>query len=148
MAPGWGTSSSSTISVLSYGKSSLAGKKFFPQFSSSFVREFQIFFLSETHVTEDGCLRYDGVVPKNRLFKIGARERATFGRANGGIFCGILKNKWLDKYVHVVTCVILSTYYNPSSWLQDFDGLEDGLLENCGQDFIVCGDLNGRIESY
>ena len=109
---------------------------------------------------EEGCNYYENVFPSHRLTWIGATKQAVFGRAIGGLLCGVRRSPIFDKIISLEknnnmllvnvrigndNICVLPMYLNYNNWHQDFVSLESWCIENFNKKLIICGDLNGRI---
>lgn len=80
-----------SLSILAYNINGLSNKVMFPKFFS-FIYKYDIFFLSETHVTEGNISNYIRHFSEFELKWIPALKTSKFGRASGGCILGYKKS--------------------------------------------------------
>lgn len=78
------------LSIIAYNINGLANKVMFPKFFS-FINMYDIFFLAETHVTENNISNYSKYFREFELKWIPAKKTSKFGRASGGCILGYKK---------------------------------------------------------
>lgn len=149
------------IEILSYNVNGLVSKLLFPEFFT-FVKSYEIFFLFETHVTEEKIIQYNKYFGEFELKSIAATKLSRFGRASGGCLYGYKKKGLWSKYLEFAIVenvdvlvfksnsnklIFLPTYLNCNSWHMDFLTLSSALQNSSERSLVIVGDLNARVGS-
>lgn len=142
--------------LVSYNVANLNSKIKFGNFFT-YINNFDIFFLFETHVLADNRIHFASFFKNYVLYWIDATKNHSAGRAIGGCLYGFKKTiqkKYSLKFCEFPNGVSLYTklndvcfhfiprYINCTSWSRDFDKFEDFLYNLKGASFCIVGDLN------
>ena len=126
----------------------------------SYICNFDIFFLFETHVVSEKQCNFSSYFKKHSLYWIPAIKTHNSGRASGGCLYGFKKEiqKSLNlKFINYRNNIILSSsfnnntfyfipkYLNCTRWKVEFENFEDMLIDLNPSNFCIIGDLNCRI---
>lgn len=147
------------VKILSYNIAGLANKTMFPNFFE-FIKNYDIFFLHETFVTEEFFDRYNNLFAGFELRWVKAVKNNKYGRASGGGLYGYNKKvqskfrlhfeRFNDSYlltarINEVNMYIVPVYFNPNKWEEDFLEFSDWIIQSRLQNMIIIGDMNVRI---
>ena len=146
--------------MLSYNIKGLSNKSFKSDFFE-YVKTFDVFFLSETHVEEPKTKEFEKYFGGFDISWKYASRRSMFGRASGGCIFGVKRGL---KYVGVshsfinidgidvikisidkIHLHVIPLYLRPNEWYEDFESLTNILTASKIDNLIVMGDLNVRI---
>lgn len=126
----------------------------------TYINNFDVFFLFETHVISDRQLYFSSFFKNYSLHWIAATKVHKAGRASGGCLYGFKKEiqkKFSLKFITVNSNVVLSAkfsddvyyfiprYLNCTNWKSDLESFEIFLDAFSPSNFCIVGDLNARI---
>lgn len=126
----------------------------------SFVKQYKIFVLTETHLLSDQNQYIENIFYDYHLCWTPAEKNSKFGRASGGIVCGIQLNSGLiemTKFENYHNLLVLSMeickqkikfvplYLNGGRWDGDFNLLNQYVELNSISNFILKEDCNIRV---
>ena len=141
---------------MSYNVSGLTNKLLFVDFFN-YVQDFDLFFLYETHVTEDNISKFSNYFRNFKLVWKAAIKYNVKGRASGGSLFGIkislLKNYSFEecegvtvvKLLRENNMYIIPFYINCNHWNEDQEYLNNTMLHLAGKSILLIGDFNARI---
>lgn len=128
----------------------------------TYINNFDIFFLYETHVLADKRIHFSSFLRNYVLYWVDATKIHAKGRAIGGCLFGFKKSiqsKYTLKFCEFQNGVTLSaklndvcfhfipSYINCTNWVHDFNRFTK-LIENLnGEPFCIIGDLNARVST-
>lgn len=145
---------------MAYNVHGLENKFFHPDFYA-FIEQNDVFILIETHVEEKNIVNYKNRFRTFDTIWIPATRNSIYGRAIGGIVCGIKKDlvetgvKYEFKSIGNMVVILISTsisdfaiypvYLRSANWENDFEELKRAINIISAPNPIVIGDLNIRI---
>lgn len=157
-----GTENNVYLDIVAYNVAGLKSKIYNVEFVE-FLRKFQLFMLFECFIVqEDVFLNFKKKFNNYDLVFQPAVKQSRYGRASGGSIYGIKKDtatKDKIKFVQFSNVdlieinskfgnhYILPVYLNCNSWQSDFNSLYDFLNKYQNLQFLLIGDLNGRISN-
>lgn len=145
--------------LISYNIANLSSKRNFSNFFS-YINEFEIFFLFETHVLPEKQIEFSCYFRDYVLHWEDAIKYHRAGRASGGCLFGFKKSiekKYSLKFVQLLgktvlqlnlnndLCFLIPCYLNCTNWLNDFDKLQSVLPGLREHSYCILGDLNARL---
>ena len=132
----------------------------FPEFFD-FLAKFDIFALSETHITDEYTKNFERYFKDFALLWKPAIRSSNYGRASGGCLYGVKKNltmknisyqfnqKYGMDYINIkgygTQFELIPIYINGATWMAEFEGIKHHLREDMAQNTILVGDMNARI---
>lgn len=147
--------------LIAYNVANLNSKRNFNNFFS-YINEFEIFFLFETHVLSENQNEYFCYFRDYILHWEGATKFHRAGRASGGCLFGFKKQvqkKYSLKFVQLSNrtvlqmllnnelCFLIPAYLNCTNWLNDFEKLENAFPALRHHAYCIIGDLNARLSN-
>lgn len=145
--------------LVAYNVANLKSKLNYNNFFT-YINNFDIFFLFETHVIKDKRIHFSHYFKDYSLYWEDAKKVHSAGRASGGCLYGFKKTiqaTFSLKFQNISDNIILSAkfgdvgfqfiprYINCSSWLSDFNTFEAFLIGSKLTSFCIIGDLNARV---
>lgn len=146
--------------MLSYNVHGLRSKCLYPDFFE-YVRSFDIFALIETHVVESETEGWKKYFNDFNLYWLNAERNHTYGRASGGILCGV--NRSLQKIginheyqrkdnINIIkikspetSFVFVPVYIRGEKWSSEFEVVKEVFKNLSESNIILAGDMNVRI---
>lgn len=145
--------------MVAYNVANLKSKLKFNNFFS-FINEFDVFFLFETHVLSENRSDFYQFFQNFVLFWIDSKKVKNAGRSSGGCLYGFRKtlqsafsfkfeslneNVYLSATFGDKNIKIIPRYINCNKWKTEFDNFENFLNDLRLSSFCIIGDLNARI---
>lgn len=146
--------------ILSYNINGLNNKCLYPEFFS-YIGSFEMFALLETHIMENQTERWSKYFNDFDPFWQAAKRVNHYGRASGGILCGIKKNllkrgvkhEYMTENGFIVVKIeslhmkftYIPIYIRGENWNTEFGLLKDTFLGIEETSIIIAGDTNARI---
>lgn len=148
---------------MSYNINGFENKYLHPSFFK-YINSNDIFVLLETHLIENKFENVKKYFPGFDLYFQAAKRFYGFGRASGGMICGINKNlktngiKYESKNISDIlyfkfdnentTFTLVPIYLRPAIWTEEFNNLKMFFENNDITNIILIGDLNVRIGEW
>lgn len=148
------------LKILSYNVHGLKNKCLYPEFFN-YIGGFEIFALLETHVMEnqtDGWFKY---FKDFHLCWYYAEKSSRYGRASGGIVCGVKKDLYeigikhtfrTENNLNIIhiqtptnTFIVIPAYIRQEHWTNEFNNITEIVSRTTESRIILAGDMNIRI---
>lgn len=148
------------LNLIAYNVHGLENKLFHPDFFKH-LEQSDIFILIETHVEERNVVKFENRFRNFHTSWKSATRSSIYGRAMGGLVCGVKKDLIDIGLRHVLKIcdnisllqvtssdfkfTIVPVYLRGANWNQDFEELKRCLQETYVVNPIIMGDLNVRL---